>query len=440
MQPQSPPQQSPHLSPESPPTRRKRQIGDLDPVDHALTNKRQRVHQKHRRSKARSGSRIKTSPQNTVPQDHRSAEPQSHPANELLLPEVTPLTEAALAQLNSSSSALEMDQRSGSSSTVNGYDPGFENELRRRGVSFLTDSDTEMPDGFEEYEEALARKRETPEPEEATLIQIRGRLRKASNKGGIMQSILPKIVPIERIWDSGSLATVPNHLWNKQLCLPGFDGVALSTPKPDQTFGLQSTYFPYPHALASLRPYASPVSETPLLCFPAFTVEAKGDKGNLKVSRLQNLHNAAVMGYSLLMVHKKLGCESTFFKKIYATTLSLTNESMELSYCWAVQGAREVWYYSRVYDSWPLNNRDVGLFQRGCRCIRNALEWSITTTGQRLEPRLREANQMLTPIPTPPSSSKSPRKRKKVDNSAGVSQEHESASQNLPSEQDSQGV
>jgi hypothetical protein len=234
---------------------------------------------------------------------------------------------------------------------------------------------------------------------------------------------------------------VPNQVWNRQLCLPGLEGVSLSTPKPDQTVGLQQNRFPYLHALAKLRPYATPLADTPLLHFPTFTVEAKGDKGNSKVSRLQNLHNAAVMGHSLLMVHKILKSDSNFFNKIFATTLSLTTESMKLSYCWAVQDEGQVCYCSRIYDSWPLNNKNVALFREGYRSIRNALEWCGTMTEERLMPGLEPLNKTSTPMPAPPQSRSSlSRKRRKGEDNESSSQPQDSASQSLCSEHESQGV
>jgi hypothetical protein len=251
---------------------------------------------------------------------------------------------------------------------------------------------------------------------------------------------LPKILQIEDIWDTDRFITVPNQVWNRQLCLPGLEGVSLSTPKPDQTVGLQQNRFPYLRTLARLPPYATPLADTPLLHFPTFTVEAKGDKGNSKVSRLQNLHNAAIMGHCLLMVHEKLGSEPKFFNKVFTTTLSLTTESMELSYYWAVRANGQVGYYGRIYDSWPLNNKNVALFREGYRNIRNALEWCGKMTEERLMLGLEPLNKTSTPMSTPQSTSSLSRKRKKRRDNESSSQPQGSASQSFCSEHESQIV
>ena len=111
----------------------------------------------------------------------------------------------------------------------------------------------------------------------------------------------------------------------------------LATPKPDQTIGWSAKLFPHRDALATLKHFAYPVTQTPHLLFPFFTVEGKGDQGNLKVLRLQNLWNAAAMLRNLQQVRKAAGKEQSFYNKIQAITLELTTESIEICYYWAVQ-------------------------------------------------------------------------------------------------------
>jgi hypothetical protein len=126
--------------------------------------------------------------------EQRRLDLHSHFPDNPLVAQPVPLTEAALAQLNSSESISEMDQRSIASSTISASEPGFENELRRRRVRLLTDDDEQSPDDYNIFKNALAGKRESPEPDGEELTQIRSRLRKASNEGGTLQGILPKIL------------------------------------------------------------------------------------------------------------------------------------------------------------------------------------------------------------------------------------------------------
>lgn len=85
--------------------------------------------------------------------------------------------------------------------------------------------------------------------------------------------------------------SIPDQMWDKRVSQQFNSDMdtTLTVPKPDQTIGWSAKIFPYPRALASLRPYAYPLVQTSELLFPAFTVEGKGDLGSLKISRMQNL-------------------------------------------------------------------------------------------------------------------------------------------------------
>jgi len=137
-------------------------------------------------------------------------------------------------------------------------------------------------------------------------------------------------------------------------------------------------------------------------------VEGKGDQGNLKVLRLQNLHNGAAMLYNLLQVGRASGSDTDdFFNKIRATVVGLTTESIELCYFWATLEGDEVCFYGRVYDCWSLNNRSLALYREGRRCIRNACDWTLWNTHTWVEPRLQtlEVDPLgLLNVFTPPES------------------------------------
>ena len=159
----------------------------------------------------------------------------------------------------------------------------------------------------------------------------------------------------------------------------------LATPKPDQTIGLSAESLTCYNARAQLGPVCTPVTADSDLLFPFFTAECKGDQGRLKVSRMQNAHNAAVMLRNMHCLRRKAAasagaaaslkntkfkpstddvfanenidleeddndhetdetneaiseqkvCDQEFYSHIHAVTLSLSTESVELCYHWA---------------------------------------------------------------------------------------------------------
>ena len=127
----------------------------------------------------------------------------------------------------------------------------------------------------------------------------------------------------------------------------------LTTIKPDRTVGWSRRMFEYPRALKYLDARACPVASNPGLAWPLFTAEVKGNKGDLKVARLQNLHNGAIMLSNLLHIRKFYREEEEFFNKVHAMSLELTAESIQLSCYWAVRGeSGDVKYYSMQLRTW----------------------------------------------------------------------------------------
>lgn len=71
------------------------------------------------------------------------------------------------------------------------------------------------------------------------------------------------------------------------------------------------------------------------MAWPIFTIEAKGDRGSLRVARLQNLHIGAVMLSNMFELKRKCGNEEAFFNKVHVIGIELTAESVQLSCYWA---------------------------------------------------------------------------------------------------------
>jgi hypothetical protein len=77
-----------------------------------------------------------------------------------------------------------------------------------------------------------------------------------------------------------------------------------------------------------------------------------------------------------------------FLNEIQAITMCLTTESLEMSYHWATMTERQVSFYSRVHDCWPLNNKSTALFTEARRVIRNAFDWISSEIRKCIEPDL----------------------------------------------------
>jgi hypothetical protein len=272
-----------------------------------------------------------------------------------------------------------------SSGVINAYNNNFSEELRRRGIYILEEDNPLQPSNYDDFRNATAAKRLSPELDDDDAAKVRRRVHKSVNEAAAIQSLLPKVLQLDFIWDSTAFMTVPDQLWDRKACLPPLPtGNPIPVPKPDQTVGWRNTEFPLDKALAILRPYAAPV-QTAQLLFPYFTVEGKGDSGNLKVSRLQNAHNGAVMLFDLWQVQRAACKETEFLDKIQVITMCLTTESVELSYHWATMTDGKIRFYSKVFDCWSLNNKSSSLLTEARRTIRNAFDWLSSETRKRIE-------------------------------------------------------
>jgi hypothetical protein len=262
-----------------------------------------------------------------------------------------------------------------SSGTINAYHSRFEPELNLRGIYFA-DDDGKYPSNINDVKSAVFAARGSPDPDEVDAKNFRKRIRKAPNESATVQSILPKIVPLEALMDSDTDSTAPEQLWNRRALLRPDLKPALTTPKPDRTIGWAPEVFPYPNTARALKDYAFPVAQNAKLIWPLFTVEVKGDGGNLKVAKLQNLHNGAVMLSNLFQLRQASGNEKDFFGKVHVMSVELTTESVNLSCYWAIQlGTTEINYYGLSLGCWSPNDPTGKSYREARRCTRNALDW-----------------------------------------------------------------
>ena len=169
------------------------------------------------------------------------------------------------------------------------------------------------------------------------------------------------------------------NVWRRCLALDPDLKPSLSTPKPDLTIGWNSEIFPFARASKNLHVFQCPVASSDHISWPLFTAEVKGEGGSLRVAKLQNLHNAAIMLSNLRELMKAALKEADFFNKIHVISLQLTIESVQLSYYWATRSDEgQVSYYGNVLATWtPSSHRDED-FIEACRCINNAIELVTT--------------------------------------------------------------
>ena len=362
-----------------------------------------------------------------------------------------------------------------STDTVNAYSPHFETELRRRHVFFLRGRTEHNPIDIDDFKSSVSRERGSPEPTEEDVHRIRVKADKSRNEAAVVQSILPELLPLDELYTSDDIETIPNQQWDKRVTLPvpalpmhvaDDDGspsrkrkapastrtsttstttTRLAVPKPDQAVGLSSESLTCYNARTHLGHVCTPVAADSDLLFPFFTAECKGDQGRLKVSRMQNAHNAAVMLHNMHRLRcAASGSESfsmsepddpfvdsqgydsrvgvrgeqvdsegdeTYFEEgnddeivekddfyncVHAVTLSLSTESIELCYHWASSSeptakrrkcvsttgnSDDLYIYTKPLNTWSLSSESHTDYVMARRCVRNALDWCRDRTA-----------------------------------------------------------
>ena len=367
-----------------------------------------------------------------------------------------------------------------SADTINAYSPHFETELRRRRVFFLRGRTDHNPTDINDFKSFVSRERGSPEPTEEDVQRIRVKADRSRNEAAVVQSILPELLPVDNLYTSDDFETIPNQQWDKRVSLPvpalsrsvaddngspsrkrkapggsprTTRGTRLAVPKPDQAIGISSESLTCYNAREHLGHVCTPVAADSDLLFPFFTAECKGDQGRLKVSRMQNAHNAAVMLHNMRRLHCAasvdtfgvreesvdpfVGDESygstleaedmhnhvdkdddhdapekdTFYNHIHAVTLSLSTESIELCYHWAspsentmkrqkrtstaINNNADINICTRPLNTWSLSSESHNDYVMARRCVRNALDWCRDRTAGWVRRKMRGLEDRL---------------------------------------------
>lgn len=295
-----------------------------------------------------------------------------------------PLTKEALRLLNrntgenskSLSSNMSESATTEAQGSINAYDPEYRNALEERDIYFADDK--APPHDFQNLWEAMWLPRESPELADIQAETFRAQLTDAGNESAAVKDILPQLVPLMSIQLDRNAADVKGQLWRREIALQPDLTPTLTTPKPDVTIGWKPHVFKskFKKAYRSLQAFISPIAGFRSVAWPMFTIEANGDGDSMRVARLQNLHNGAIMLSNMFELKRKCGNEGTFFDKIHVIGVELTAESVQLSCYWSSRnsiGAIE--HFGKRVQCWSLFDETGDSLREARRAIRNVIEW-----------------------------------------------------------------
>ena len=346
------------------------------------------------------------------------------PSKDLDIPDVIvgPLTKRTLHQLNNmnrsflSESSPSMTSGAGSAlpeslvleetkGTINPYSHEYHDALSKRGIGLANDAVDKMPSNFGALKKALRKKRSDSGPDDTEARHLRTLMvDNANNKPAIMQKILPTIVPVGALDADDANYTVPQQQWSRKIMIAANAKPALTAVKPDMTIGWSKAVFTQRKAVGHLGAHACPVVAYSELAFPLFTVEVQGDRGSLRVARLQNLHNGATLLSNLWHIRQYYNKEreDEFFNKVHALSLQLTPESIQLSCYWAARRENgQIMFYGTQVRTWSPFEDDR--FNKAYRYTCNALEWVKNQAFDWICSALARLERCLdTSVPTPP--------------------------------------
>lgn len=338
------------------------------------------------------------------------------------------LSREALQLLNDANRALgdSMASASGcseaSDSSINAYDPAFEQALNDRYVFFFKGKLNELPNNLDTLRAAVFSQTSTAKPPKGQAGLVRRLLARVRGEPDMVSQVMPEIVPFERLKREESTEVAVNQLWRRCLAIDPNIKPSLATPKPDVTIGWNSEILSFQKSNKNLRSFQCPVSSNNDLSWPLFTVEIKGEGGCLRHAQLQNLHNAAIMLSNLRELMKAALKEADFFNKIHVLSLELTVETVQLSYYWATRSKNgQIIYYGKALENWGIrSNRDAG-FNEAYHCVHNAIELVRSQAYSFVYSYMESVEQLFSAKPmaqVPSSISKSQRIRKRSSDEA----------------------
>ena len=332
-------------------------------------------------------------------------------------PQRLPLTEESLRLLNNcyGPSGLQHSELSTSYASLGtspsekaiiAYNLEYTRALEERRVFFAAEFDDERAPGLDELWTALLAPRESPEPSEGSIEELRRDIDDATTERATRDAILPKVIPLKALILSDTATSVPATEWKSVLDTELKP--SLTAPKPDRTIGWESSPFrqDFPKACASLETFMLPVIGARCLAWPLFTIESRGEEGSPRLARLRNLHNGAVMLSNLYALKQKCRREETF-DKVHAMGVEIFDSCVQLSCYWATRSeSGEIKYLGTKLQTWTLLNKGDHGYKEARLCIHNAINRVRSEAQEWIRSDLQSIEDMLVSVPlsqvTPP--------------------------------------
>ena len=147
-------------------------------------------------------------------------------------------------------------ERSGSSEradSLSAYNPRFTDELERRNIHFADHQDVPQPQNLVNIVEVIDKREENAPHLGLQARNYRKILDTSGNEADVIQSLVPKVLPVEEIRLSDNECTIANQQWAQHVLHHSELRPSLAAPKPDQVFGFRARSFRSPRALARRR-------------------------------------------------------------------------------------------------------------------------------------------------------------------------------------------
>lgn len=159
-----------------------------------------------------------------------------------------------------------------------------------------------------------------------------------------------------------------NAQWNTVPLLSA-DGRTLSLPEPDLTLGIRISAMEDGNKLATIPQYALPLPCDSAFALPIVTMESKA--GDIVESRVQNLHNAAVILRNISM----LSSDIVGFQALRVFTVSIGKHEIEIRAHWATVGETTLQYhFSTICTSFLTHKANDWVYARSS--IERTVKWA----------------------------------------------------------------
>ena len=268
-------------------------------------------------------------------------------------------------------------------SLPNGDDPLYIEHLIKRGICLYHDledygADLELPVNIGSMKAKLQAKRKEADPTSESARTYGMTLRSSRTEKRVEAVAVPLLLPIAEIERNRQIQRCEDLQWSRDTMIGLNFQPAIAAPKPDITIGWDSAMFSaFANAIDELGAHARPIATEPLV-FPLFAIEAKGEKGSLRVARLQSLHNGATILSNLLYLRRNSANSEAnlkyFFNRIHVLSFEITDQCIHMSGYWATSNPDGgVAYHGTMLAAWcPFM---VEQYKEAHRYLRNAMEW-----------------------------------------------------------------